>query len=42
LKVEGNRIVRQIQQYKNLHGSYPDDLHVAGITLPEAPYGGWQ
>ena len=42
LEAQGDPVVQQIEQYKVDNGSYPSDLAQAGITLPEAGYGGWQ
>jgi len=35
-------VIKQLEAYKANNGVYPSDLATAGITLPEAGYGGWK
>jgi hypothetical protein len=41
LKVEGNDIVKQLEDYKALHGEYPADLPTAGISPQSRLSGRW-
>jgi len=41
LEYQGDLIIGQIENYRTENGVYPDDLSSAGITVPDAPYGGW-
>lgn len=42
LESSGNPIIKQIEAYNAEHGEFPDNLAKADITLPDAPYGGWE
>ena len=42
LKLEGDELVKQIEEFKNANRKYPETLIQGGVEISEFRYGGWK